>query len=282
MRTVNSQGGASRNVRRKAQPRTFEEVVQQVREMITGGALKAGDRLPAERELAVRLGVARPTLREALRLLEGAGLIELRKGKTGGAFISSGRPNVMSENMSDLLRLGSVSIEELFEARLGIQEAVVSLACDRITEAELQALEGNVARAKELDEEGESRKRTETNIQFHSLIAEATRNPVLILIVRGLTDALRYLVQQIGSELPPVSMSARKKLIRALREGDKSTARVALRTILNAAEPMYVKLARQSKNAPAALATHRTWMGESHESRRGASPGTSLKRKVAR
>src|SRR3954463_5177030 len=129
--------GAAAPAARKTMPRTFEDVVAQVREMITGGALKAGDRLPPERELSARLGVGRPALREALRLLEGAGLIDLRKGKTGGAFISTGSTSVMSENMSDLIRLGNVSIQELFEARLGVGEAVVRLACERITAAEL-------------------------------------------------------------------------------------------------------------------------------------------------
>ncbi len=230
--------------------------------MITGGALKAGDRLPPERELSQRLRVGRPALREALRWLEGAGLIELRKGKTGGAFISGGKPSVISENMGDLLRLGNVSIAELFEARMGVQEAVVRLACERITEEELKALEANVALARRYEAEDEPRMRTETNIEFHNLLARATRNPVLVLIMRGLTDGLRHLVAQIGSELPPVSLSARTRLIKALRKGNKDEACAALRVILNAAEPMYVELARKSKTAPAALATRRAWMGE--------------------
>jgi GntR family transcriptional repressor for pyruvate dehydrogenase complex len=256
--------------KRPSVPRTFEDVVSQVRQMITGGALKAGDRLPSERELAVRLGVGRPALREALRWLEGAGLIDLRKGKTGGAFITAGNPSVMSDNMSDLLRLGSVTIEELFEARSGIQQAVIELACERITEDELHALETNVNLARRFEEEGKAKKRIEMNIEFHNLLARASRNPVLILMTQGLADALRYLVKEIGSELPATSMTARLRLIRALRAGDKVTANTALRTILDAAEPMYVELARRSKTAPVALATRRTWLGESPTRRKSA------------
>src|SRR3982751_343053 len=82
--------------------RTFEEVAAQVRGMLFDGSLRPGDRLPPERELAVTLGVGRPALREALRALEVGGLLELRKGKTGGAFISSGDHRVVSGGMSDM------------------------------------------------------------------------------------------------------------------------------------------------------------------------------------
>src|SRR3970282_40915 len=86
--------------------RTFEEVVNQVRDQLAGGELVPGERLPPERELARQLNVSRSALREGLRTLEIAGIVELRKGRTGGAFITRGNQPVVSEALADLLRLG--------------------------------------------------------------------------------------------------------------------------------------------------------------------------------
>src|SRR3989304_7720395 len=98
--------------------RTFEEVVNQVRDQLAGGELVPGERLPPERELARQLNVSRSALREGLRKLEIAGIADLRKGRTGGAFITRGNPKVVSDSMADLLRLGDVSWADLHEPRI--------------------------------------------------------------------------------------------------------------------------------------------------------------------
>ena len=145
--------------------RTFEEVVAQVREMLFGGALKPGDRLPGERDLSVQLGIGRSALREALRALEASGLIILRKGKRGGAFISSGTPRVISENISDLLRLSSISVDQLFEVRLWIQTGLARAACQRATEEDIDRLRQNVHEGERLHARGLDLQRIEVNIE---------------------------------------------------------------------------------------------------------------------
>jgi len=97
--------------------RTFEEVALQLRAMFTGGHLRPGDRLPPERELSQQLGVSRSALREALRTLEISGVIQLRKGRNGGAFITRGNFDAVTANFRDLLTLGNLKFEELAEAR---------------------------------------------------------------------------------------------------------------------------------------------------------------------
>ena len=79
--------------------RAFEEIADQIRGMVAAGRLRPGDRLPPERELAATFRVSRNTLREALRALELAGMIESRKGATGGAFVRSGNPQVVVGGM---------------------------------------------------------------------------------------------------------------------------------------------------------------------------------------
>ncbi|MGE0388085.1 MAG: FadR/GntR family transcriptional regulator [Gammaproteobacteria bacterium] len=233
--------------------RAFEDVTARIRDLVHEGSLKPGDRLPAERELARRLGIGRPALREALRALESAGLLELRKGKTGGAFISAGRPSVMADNMSDLLRVGSVSIPELFEARIWIQTALVRAASERATEQDLQALEENVAGARRLHDAGDVQRRIQANIEFHNLLAQAAHNPVMVVIVRALTDALHRLVAQVGSEPPPDTFAVRRRLVRALRAHDTDTAAEAMAHIIRVSEQMYLRLAqsRERSRAPA-------------------------------
>jgi GntR family transcriptional regulator, transcriptional repressor for pyruvate dehydrogenase complex len=230
--------------------RTFEEVTAQVRELLLGGSLKPGDRLPAERDLAKMLGVGRPALREALRALEAAGLIELRKGKTGGAFISTGKPSVVSDSMSDLLRLGNVAVEELFEARLWIQTALVRAACARITQDDLKVLHANVVLAERQHAEGKYEERSTTNVEFHNLLAQATRNPVAVMVIRGLTDALRGLIRRVGTELTKGTFSARYELLKALEARDEHAAAEALARIIKNAEQTYKRLAQQGGNVP--------------------------------
>ena len=225
--------------------RTFEEVAAQVREMVFGGSLKAGDRLPPERELSVMLGVGRPALREALRALEVGGLIELRKGKTGGAFISSGQQSVVSSGMSDMLRLRNVSVAELFEAREWILTSLIRPACRRITPEEIDGLYENVKLAEQLHKQGRFDERIDTNFEFHMLLAQATRNQLAVSVLLGMTDALRSLIHQVGSDLGPNFFSRRRRLIKALEERDEEVAARRIAEIVKATEQTYMRLAQE-------------------------------------
>src|SRR5687768_3198140 len=88
--------------------RAFEEVIAQLRRLAVQGQLRPGDRLPAERDLATKLGVSRNTIREALRGLEMAGVIELRKGAHGGAFLIAPSGGTVSTGLQDMVQLGNV------------------------------------------------------------------------------------------------------------------------------------------------------------------------------
>lgn len=222
--------------------RTFEEVVARVREMLFSGALKQGDRLPGERDLSVQLGIGRPALREALRALEASGLIVLRKGKMGGAFISNGKTKVIAENMSDLLRLSSISVDELFEVRLWLQVGLARAACQRATKADIERLRQNVAEGERLHAAGQDVKRTEVNIEFHNILAEATRNTVAQIVVRGLTDGLKALIADVGTYAIPSLFEDRLRLVRALEDRDEEAAAAAMAQILTSTRPTYKRL----------------------------------------
>src|SRR4030043_1090812 len=95
--------------------RTFEEIADQIRELIYSGTLKPGDRLPSERELAAKFKTGRMVLREALRTLEQSGLIYIKHGSIGGAFIKEIDSSVIKGSISDMLRVGNITLQDLTE-----------------------------------------------------------------------------------------------------------------------------------------------------------------------
>lgn len=229
--------------------RTFDEAAEKVRDLLFNGALRPGDRLPAERELCAMLGISRPALREALRGLETGGLLEMRPGKYGGTFITGGKASVVSGAMSDLLRLGSVSIAELFEARRWIQGAVVKAACERLTAAQIDALEQNVDEAEVAHAEGRFEDRIRINVEFHNMLADGSANSVASMVVRALTHAWQTLMADVGSDQVTGGIAYRRDLIAALRNRDAEAAAQALSEILRTSEALYKELAKQRKQA---------------------------------
>jgi len=122
------------------QNRIFEDVVDQIQEAIIDGRLQAGDRLPAERELKGVLQTSRSTLREALRVLEQKGLIEIRLGMGGGAIVKSLTEDQVTESLDLLLRSQKVSLNHLAEFREGVEGDVVAIAAERAKDSDIQLL----------------------------------------------------------------------------------------------------------------------------------------------
>ena len=230
--------------------RTFEEVVNQVRQMLTGGELNPGERLPPEREFARQLKVSRSALREGLRTLEIAGIVELRKGRSGGAFITRGNPRVVSDSMADLLRLGDISWNHLTEARIWIEEIIVRVACARATREDIQALEENIRQATLLFEKGQLSAKTDVLIDFHNILARATRNPVLVMITRMLTDMLRYFTRRLGSETTRAVFRSRRRFMTAFSEGNAEAAVKEMERNLRKVHRLYLRLARSGQVRP--------------------------------
>jgi GntR family transcriptional repressor for pyruvate dehydrogenase complex len=233
--------------------RTFEEVVNQVREMLSAGNLNPGERLPSEREFARQLKVSRSALREGLRTLEIAGIVELRKGRSGGAFITRGNPQVVSDSMADLLRLGDISWHHLTEARIWIEEVIVRMACARATREDIEALEENIRQAMMLFEKGQLMAKTDVLIDFHNVLAKATHNPVLVMITRMLTDTLRYFTRRLGSETTRAVFRSRRRFMNAFAKGDVEAAVAEMERNLRKVHRLYLRLAKTGtmRNGPA-------------------------------
>ncbi|RLB00563.1 MAG: FadR family transcriptional regulator, partial [Deltaproteobacteria bacterium] len=114
--------------------RLYEEIAEVLKKAILSGDYRVGDKLPSEMELAERFGVSRLVIREAIRYLELSGLIEVRQGATGGAFVRELDSKIIRQNLSDLLFFRKISVSQLYEVRMYVEPEVARLAALRRTE----------------------------------------------------------------------------------------------------------------------------------------------------
>jgi len=169
-------------------PRASQEIAQQLRDAIYSGHLLPGDKLPSERELVRQFESSRVTVREAIRSLEMAGLLSVKRGYGGGAFVADIDLRPLKESFSTLLRLHKVTIAHLTEVRLLLEPHLAALAARRVTPQDL-------ARLKEVLEEqteavGSGQLPHAYDLRFHRLVAEASGNPVLHAMMNSVADLL--------------------------------------------------------------------------------------------
>jgi GntR family transcriptional repressor for pyruvate dehydrogenase complex len=204
--------------------RVFEEICEQVRREMAAGTLRPGDKLPAERELALKLGVSRAAVREALRSLEIAGVVGLHKGARGGAFILKGDPDLVTRSIRDMFHLGRISLDNLTEARTLVMQVAMQLACERIRPTTVAALEKNVDRLTTLPASGKAAERVAVSAEFYRLISQATDNTVLQVIIEALTDIVLQQVEDSNIEFFPNLIAHRRRLVEyiATRQVDEA------------------------------------------------------------
>lgn len=155
------------------------QVINQLTELIRSGELRPGGRLPSEREMAEQLGVSRPPLREALRALEYAGIIETRYGD--GIYVkSTDFPTEANPLFSNILN--QYSLEEMIEMRQIVEKAAIELAVERATEEDMDAIRAIQAESKRALNNTENF--VECDFAFHSAVAEAARNSMLFKTVK--------------------------------------------------------------------------------------------------
>lgn len=208
--------------------RLSDQVSTQIQGRIASGELRSGDKLPPERELAESFGVSRGAVREALRNLERTGLIALQAGAHGGAFIGQGDPGLIGDSFRNLYQLGSVSLDDLTEARLWLASTVVRIACARATEADLAALTANVDEAERLLKAKRYDDKIDIHIEFHNLLARATGNAVMAMLMGALMEVMRDFAHAAGGERNDLTIKARRRLLAALAKRDADAAVTAM------------------------------------------------------
>jgi GntR family transcriptional repressor for pyruvate dehydrogenase complex len=220
--------------------RVFEEICDQIRRRMARGDYRPGDKLPTERELAAEFGVGRPAVREALRTLENSGVLELRKGLKGGAFVRQGDPALLTQSIHDLMNLGHLSLESLMEARIVLSAAVLKMACERGTEEEFDAVEQNIDVSEQLETYGDLRERVLAGTEFFRLIAAAAHNDALTLLIDSLSVIVRHVVLQ---SRPPSTAQVvlRRQILAAMRKRDAATAQARLHEFFTAIQAEFLR-----------------------------------------
>lgn len=173
--------------------RSFDDVVNQVQDAIRSGKLHTGDRLASERELCALFGVSRATLREALRQLEALGSVEIRTGSTGGVFVADPSSRQAADAVEVLVRFHQVSASDLHEFRESFERETAQWAARRATDDDLHAMRmlvENVETEVNL-EKGSWATISDLDLQFHTAVAEASKNRLRIAIMRAVFTAVQ-------------------------------------------------------------------------------------------
>ena len=184
--------------RRRRSGRVSETIARRIKKQISDGALVPGEKLPAERHMAQRYRTSRVSVREAYRSLEELGLLTIRRGAEGGAFIADIDHRPVMRSLSLMLRLGKTSNDEITEARLLIEPPIARLAARRARPEDVERLQSVVRQ-----QEAALRRRGHYgpfDLQFHRSVAECARNLPLKVLMDALSDLTVEVVA--GLDLP--------------------------------------------------------------------------------
>jgi len=208
-------------------PRVFEKVVEHLRAAILDGRFRQGDRLPAERELVRQFQVGRGAIREALRVLEQGGLVRIRPGSGGGAFVDVTTARAVTRSLTDLLRFGDITLDHITEVRLGLEDLIVDAVAARRRKRDLVRLAEAIDRADALFRAGQSAERAEANFNFHVLLAEATGNPVYPLLIRALNGIMEPILTKTGipTRLSQQTLASHRAIVAHLMAGRARAAK---------------------------------------------------------
>ncbi len=203
--------------------RLFEEICDQIKSQVSAGKIGPGDKLPAERDLAGQFGVSRSAVREALRALEVSGLIALRKGVKGGAYLLE-ESAPLTQSMGDMIDLGRVSMHDFTEARILITEVVVRLACQRGKAKDFDAIERDIERLEAAVARGEGRSDMAYVTNFYDLLAAATHNEMLRFLTNGIANLLTKMLAA-KPTAPMLDLGERRRaILKCLRARDADRA----------------------------------------------------------
>jgi DNA-binding FadR family transcriptional regulator len=202
--------------------RISEVIVGQIRLLMRQGQLKPGDRLPPERDLCERFGVSRVTVREALRMLESSGLVEIRVGARGGAFVTAPSSNRVGEGLADLLTLSVISAADVTEVRMILEVGIVPLVCQRATEEDFADLEKICERSEEALRGGGYL--MDMSLEFHTRVAKATHNPALEMLVESFRGPILMSLKEVAPEMGGLGTQEHERFIAAIRRRDADEA----------------------------------------------------------
>jgi DNA-binding FadR family transcriptional regulator len=232
------------------QNRVFQDMVDQIEGAILDGRLKAGDKLPSQRELGEMFQTSRGSLREALRVLEQKGLIDIKLGVSGGATVKEATTEPVSESLALLIRHQKISLHEIAEFREDVEGIVAARAAKRATRDHIQALHDLLGQAEKNLKRGSDRWEAfeEADKKIHLTIAQMAGNAIHLSVLRMVHDNIRNYFERL-------SLRGRAELeenyrdlvgiVRALEVADGKKARALVRNHIRKFHTLMMKEERK-------------------------------------
>jgi GntR family transcriptional regulator, transcriptional repressor for pyruvate dehydrogenase complex len=207
--------------------RVSEAIVHRIKKEISDGRLAAGQRLPAERDMAKQFNTSRVSVREAYRSLEDLGLLQIRRGAEGGAFVMKVNHEPVMRSLSLVLGMNRTSHAELTEARMLIEPPIARLAAQRALPADIAELEEELIREEE-DAHRRGGPFRPTRSNFHRLVAKCAGNFPLTVLMNALADltadAASALSPEVRAKHQRKNCQFHRSLFDAIRKHDEESA----------------------------------------------------------
>jgi len=222
--------------------RLYEQIVQQIEQSVLKGALKEGDQLPAERELAQQFGVSRTAVREAIKALHEKGLVVAFPGR--GTFVTNGDSNSMRQSLDRILKSGQPDgAAHLVEFREILEPEIAALAAARADDQDLATMREAVSVMDNARRDADAF--IEADLDFHLALAEAAANPFILSLIDSIVGLLREQRLRIfyvdgGPERGQIH---HKRILDAMERCDSRAAREAMQAHLR-------QVREDSRNAP--------------------------------
>jgi GntR family transcriptional repressor for pyruvate dehydrogenase complex len=213
-------------------PRLYEQIVQQIEDSMKKGSLKAGDQLPAERDLAEKFGVSRTAVREAVKALREKGLVEAYSGR--GTFITNGTSQAIRQSLDLMIKIGQPDgAAQLVEFREILEPEIAGLAATRVEEQHLTMMRDAIA-IMDQTREDDPDAFIEADLDFHLALAEAAANPLILSLIDSIVGLLRQ--QRMRTFYvhggPERGQIHHKRILEAIERRDATAAREAMKAHL--------------------------------------------------
>jgi GntR family transcriptional repressor for pyruvate dehydrogenase complex len=228
------------NIKTIRNNRISHTIVEQIRQAILSGELKPGDKLPSEKALAEEFGVSKASLREAFRALEALGMLEIRQGVAGGAFVIAVDLETARNNIFNYIFFQNPTIDEFTQLRSFIEPAVAEIAAQKITDKDIADLEQNLIKTRQKMDDGPFYYQLDT--YFHHRIAEIAGNRLACFVVDSLKNAIVNikLELELDREFSVAVYKAHKRILAALKSRDPELARQEMLNHIQEVDKMMV------------------------------------------
>lgn len=205
----------------------YEQIVKQIETRVLNGELQPGDKLPSERDLGKQFGVSRVSIREAIQVLALKGLVEVVHGR--GTFVTDQTSEALRHSLNLMVRVGKQeSFNNLIEIREFLEPEIASLAASRAKKENIIAMREAIS---QMDEALENpREYIEADLDFHLALAEATQNPMILILIDILVVELReqrYWASTIMDSIAK-SQTYHKQVFKAVEEKNPDAARISM------------------------------------------------------